>query len=171
MKFKHIIIALFIILLPACKDHVNYITADKAFVLSLPKDFKKGSSNSQADLHCVSKDDTLQMDFFSYRTEDLAETADSGTLLEICIAETAEITDALRRPDEEEIYVFDGKYIRQIICTGMKENNIRHYYIFSSVDFYENPEVILIVLQIVPVSKYAQYKESFRKTIESAKVN
>ena len=84
-----IIFTVFIFPLSACKEQSDYMTADKIFTVSVPKKFKKTSSRTQAVFQCVSKDKSAETAFFSYRTEDLAETADSATLLEIFIDEAA----------------------------------------------------------------------------------
>lgn len=166
-----IIFTVFIFPLAACKEQRDYMTADKVFTVSVPKKFKKTSSRARAVFQCVSKDKSAETAFFSYRTEDLAETADSATLLEIFIDEAAAEMKSFERAEEEEIYVTGGKYIRRIICVAAEKDNTKHTLVFSSVDFYGNPEVVLIALQSVTSGKYGQYERILRKIIESAKVN
>lgn len=171
MKILYILIIFLAFILPSCKSHVEYLTADKTFVITMPKNLKKIFSSSQACLQCASEDNSAQIAFFSHRTEDLAETADSETLLQIHIDDLSAKTGSFADIESEENYIIEGKNIRRLIYCVNDDNDARNYYIFSSVDFFSNPEIILTSVQIAPADKYNQYEKIFKTVTESAKVN
>jgi hypothetical protein len=146
-----------------------FATANGLVELQFPAGWHKSGEDNPYDLQCFSKYQRMTTGVFLYTREDLAEDFTSQDLF-------IEQIDDLRSKrknfiilEEKETIELQKKTLTTIVYSGEKGAS-RYYYRFTMVEFPDNPEILLVVLQVAIPSYWNKHKPILEEITKSARI-
>ena len=146
-----------------------FATANGLVEFKFPAGWHESGEDNPYDLQCFSKYQRMTTGVFLYTKGDLAEDFTSQDLF-------IEQIDDLRSKrknfiilEEKKTVQLEKKTLTTIVYSGEKGAS-RYYYRFTMVEFSENPEMLLVVIQVAIPSYWNKHKPILEKITKSARI-
>ena len=146
-----------------------FATANGSVEFQFPAGWHKAKDDNPYDLQCFSRDESMTTGVFQFEKRDLAEGAPTHKLLERQVDDLRSKRENFKPLEEEQVVRLEKKTLTTLVYSGEKDSST-YYYRFTLIEFTENPEVLLIVLQVAIPSLWAKDKPIFEEITKSARL-
>jgi hypothetical protein len=131
--------------------------ADGLLELQFPSGWYENESEHPYDLQYFSKNQSMVSGIFLYKLEDLAADSTPQRMLAWHIDDLKSKRKNFTVKEPEQTESLGEKTITTVVYSGDKDSS-RYYYKFTLVEFPENPEQFLVVLQVALPSQWSESK-------------
>ena len=146
-----------------------FATANGLVELQFPAGWHESGEDNPYDLQCFSKYQRMTTGVFLYTKEDLAKDFTSHDLFIEQIDDLRSKRKNFTIFQEKETVQLEKKTLTTIVYSGEKGAS-RYYYRFTMVEFSENPEMLLVVLQVAIPSYWNKHKPILEEITKSARI-
>lgn len=146
-----------------------FATADGSVEFQFPAGWHKAKDDNPYDLQCFSGDERMTTGVFQFAKRDLAEGAPTHKLLEKQVDDLRSKREDFKTLEEEQVVRLEKKTLTTLVYSGEKDSS-SYYYRFTLIEFTENPEVLLIVLQVAIPSLWTKDKPILEEITKSARI-
>lgn len=146
-----------------------FATANGPVELQFPAGWHENEEDHPYDLQCLSKYERMNTGVFLFTKADLAEDFTPEEILDLQIADLESKRKNFKILEERRKVQLEKKTLTTSVFSGEKGSS-RYYYKFTLVEFTENPEIILVVLQVSIPSYWAQNKPVLEEITKSARI-
>lgn len=131
--------------------------------------YENKKKDNPYDLQCFSSNERMTTGVFLFAILDLAGDLTSKELLELQIDDLRSKRKDFKILEEEQTVQLEKKTLTTIVYSGEKGPS-RYYYRFTLVEFTQNPEILLVVLQVAIPSYWAKHKPILEEITKSARI-
>ncbi|MFC1852961.1 hypothetical protein ACFL27_22410 [candidate division CSSED10-310 bacterium] len=173
---KRLLVALAILTIAGCTRKSDesgqgqfFATANGSVEFQFPAGWFKSKEDNPYDLQCFSKHERMTTGVFLFAKEDLAEDFTARELFEKQIGDLKSKRKNFKVLEEEQKVLLEKKTLTTIVFSGEKGSS-KYYYKFTLVEFAENPEMSLVVLQVAIPSYWTKHKPILEEITKSGRV-
>jgi len=145
-------------------------TSDGMVELSFPAGWHKNPKKHPYDLQCLSKESEMNTGVFQFSTKDLARDTTGKTILGFQIEDLRSKRQNFEIEEPEEIIKLENKVLTTILFSGEKDKS-RYFYKYTLVEFNDNSEIFIVVLQVAVPSLWVKVKPILNEIIKSARIS
>lgn len=154
----------------AQEQYITASSADNSVTAQFPVGWFENENEHPYDIQYFSEDQRMTTGVFIYKKEDLASDLSSQEMLELQIDDLRSKRENFIVLEPVETAQLDNKILTTAVYSGEKEN-AKYHYKFTLVEFTDNPDILVMALQVAIPSDWSKNKPVLEKITQSFQVN
>lgn len=144
--------------------------ANGSLEIEFPKGWSENEKENPFDIQYFDNRQRMNTGVFLYKSEDLAADATPQGTLEFHINDLQSKREKFTILEPEQTESLEGKKLTTAIYSG-ERNASKNYYKFTLVEFDEDPDQYLVILQVALPSTWRTSKPTLEEITRSAQLN
>lgn len=145
----------------------SFATADGLVEFQFPGGWSKNSKEHPFDLQCLADNQQMNTGVFVYKTEDMDEGMTAQSLLQFQVDDIKSKRSSFELLEKQTVSQRDGKTVTSVVYAGERAG-LKNYYRFSTIEFTENPNLMVTVLQVAMPDDWSRHKPVLEQITQSA---
>ena len=150
-------------------DHRYFASADGLVEFQFPRGWHENEKDNPYDLQFHSRFERMTTAVFVYKKEDLATDSTPQGLLQSQIEDLRLKRENFVVLEQQMVVNHDEKTLTTVVYSGDKSAS-NYFYKFTLIEFSENPEILVVVLQVSIPSYWAKHKPILEEIVKSARI-
>jgi hypothetical protein len=147
----------------------TFSTSYDTVELTFPPGWFKNPEEHPFDLQCLSKDQTMNTGVFQFNRMDLEDDLSPKELLKLQVDDIKSRRENFKLVQEENTICDSNMSLTTVVYSGDLEAS-KYYYRFTYIEFDDEPDTYLVILQICSPSNWKKYAPVFDKITRSTRI-